>query len=370
MLESRSKSDEEAQYFTYKTGKGPQELNVIDADHGIFESKSKKKHALNPRNLMQKLKNNNNSKDTDPLIISNDDFHLRAEPELADSYWKTSRHTKTEYASDSSISDDESVVMYERKQTSEKPIFVKSSKKRSTVMLLSSKYTKKVQPRKHSGSSGKPYLEMEYEKMKIKASRYQAERDALFIKLKKKEFIQNMRDYEYHCVNGIDRGITTNGLTEMIDYEDNGYSQSKFNDDYRYGNRNNKSQKVQNGKTQLGRYDVFDKLSDVMPPAFIQMFEVYAEYIPSTKTVLEFHKAVLIWIRSMPIINFVYPLLLALGIFIPKNSKRSWSFLSIMVAILDLLILFIYGCGVYKVASIIYRLANTFYRLSSFFGLI
>lgn len=372
----------ETQYYTFQTERQRQKINVIDADHGIFESKSKK-HALSPRKLMQKLKSNSSNKNNNDSVIlrKNEDFDLRAEPELADVYWRHSTRSEMEYDSDSSVSEDDSVIMYEvseSKTRTNTPSFWKSSKKDKTGMVQSLKQSAPTARslKDQATTDRKSHLELEYEKMKIKAIRYQAERDALHIKLKKREMAQKMRDYEYYCVNGINRNIAAEsiGMIEGNTYQPRISEFQEFqrtNESPRYVRVSDRSQKNKIRKREdFRKIDIFDKLSGMLPPAVIQMFEVYGNYIPSTKTVEEFHRAVLIWISSMPLINFVYPLLLALTIFIPKNSKRSWSILSIMVAFLDLVILFVYGCGIYKATCIVYRLISTFYRLGNLFGLV
>lgn len=413
-------SQNDEQYFTYEThNRNNRELHVIDADHGIFESKIRKEHSFSPKNLINKLKNNNNRKKNPNLsfLVESDDFKLRAEPELVDSYnsRNNSRHRNSmrqdsdptpAYSSDNPSESDE----YDRvipeiddpptvnensnsryylsqkaqpgeptskvygKSMSTKKRFVLNGKRTLAASGMIPHLSEDGNPSMNALGQplGKSQLEIEYEKMKIKAARYQAERDALHIKMKKREMAEKMRDYEYYCVNGISHKQLLRKL--KTDEGPVYFQQPQIQEISTFSTTRRKTRSLEGKQNQnqmpFVRVELFDKLADAIPPSFIELVDFYAKYIPSIQSVSQFHKAVLIWISTMPIISLIYPVLLTLGLIIPKKSRRTWSLRSLLVAALDLIILFIYGCGVYKSVCWLYHVFNGFYKMGRFFGVI
>jgi hypothetical protein len=393
----------EAQQHQYYTFNAPnriqRSLHVIDADYGVFESRQKSKNniLLSPKKLMKKLKVSKTNNVERISLSSSDDLNLRPEPELIDSGIYKSRYNNSPYKLDNKFSnydsdydsDDTNSLFSTLSSSSEIesmpqsrgyyksqnriPVLAESSLQKNTSSKVAHKSNSRPKSKLMASKKGIPIesdnvhkcqIEMEYDKMKLRAARYQAERDAIRIKMQKKEVANKLREYEYYCVNGIDHNrldpniVSSNDNKLQIPY----FQRKSLLLDQSW-------KKKSKGKNQLETFktlenDIICKISQLLPTEVLLAIDPYTEYIPSTDTVRMFHKEVYSWINSIPVVSMLGIIIKLLGLLIPKKSARSWSVRAIIVGIVDLLILSLGGWMIYTIFWTVYRFLNTFYLLA------
>lgn len=399
------------------------------------DKQKKKNILLSPKNLIKKLKVSNTI-NNDFTALPNGGLNLRAEPELIDSiiprnktllnstsrnrrsqinskkYYNVDSGSEDEYdddfndnvscrtsssgsltsASSSEIGKRDKFEKYYKSQykipsladsnqlKSSKNSSPKSSKLNKLNILRSSKMDALVVHNTNPDCTRdnddyiiqKSRVELEYEMMKMKVARYQAERDAMKIKMKRKEISNKLRDYEYYCVNGITHKRKLKQLQEgnnsnsnspyyQIEYPQN--TNSPSNSSSKYKSRRQIQQKSQRSST-IADNDFFGKISQLLPDEVLKTLEPYEPFIPTLKQVQKFHNETFSWLKCIPIISILSLLVGILGLFIPKNSTRPWSVRALIVAFLDLAILATAGFSIYLSTLYIYRFFNAFYFMA------
>lgn len=421
---SENFEEEPQQYYTFDTednSAARSGLHVIDADHGVFDSVNTRKrhHLFSPKNVINRFKSNTEQKVQ--LYSDTEDLSLRAEPELIDisqsmtprSRYRNTRAPRMPSIPDSSLqyslsSDDESdrdsislqkdhLVTHAsisksnlQCDVSQKSILnpFKSNKKMSGRQL--EKFTQQTSTPQATDmiTMHKTKVELEYEKMKIKAEKYRAERDAMYAKAKLKALSNNLREYEYFCVNGIERD------TRGRQIEDDGYDSDSQYGGYKKqqqpllypsplqksklkkSNASSRSSNKRLKQSQNQQYDppnmlpnLLSRLSSNMPPELAQAFNYYSEYLPSNGTAREFHNVMLSWVYTLPFLSLLYPILYTLRLAIPKDDD-GWSLRALGVMIIDLFALLLYGWVSYGVLSWLIMFVTTFMKLARLFRII
>lgn len=395
----------EDKYYVFDSpGVKQRSLHVVDADYGVFESQQKRKTtriSLSPKKFMNKFKTSFTQEMV--KLPDSDDFSLRAEPEVVN--LRESRDNNVSpYAQQSvfrksalsqtpkngvdlfpdSGSDTDSVLssvdiepVYSKKYySSQSNSNYRQSKldphqdSSRSVPRYSTKYKEEqrqnsIELRQHDLHRTK--LEMEYEKIKLRAARYQAERDAMRIRLKRKEVAENLREYEYYCVNGITHRKPNNSNAKhpyQIPFlsEESLPAYEKTNVGVRFTKQQHTLPQIPN--------ETFSRISQKMPPALLDFLEAYADYLPTTEVVREFHKGVLAWISSLPLVSLIYPVLLTLGVLIPQNSTRPWSVRALFVGLLDIVVLFTSVWTLVNIVRFVWNFITCIYSVGRFLRVI
>lgn len=367
---SISNGPEKEKYFTFANPEINRSLHVVDADYGVFESNKRKRMGnlrMKTHNLIKKFK----EKEPSNYVVLDDDegdLRLRPEPELVRSHInqprfnnipaRKSKHTPSymlptlDSDSDdyslSSSSDSESVLPSSAKRSSDydisqiKPSLQFSAQKRNLFQRQAELPTMQ-----------KSKVEAQYDALKLKAAKYRAERNMQRAKLENHKMALKLREYEYYCVNGIDHQQVNldSGNDRMLEY-----GRDHLNIDYRQRRKESKKRAPFFRTTASSKHarvqpSFLDQLSRNLPPEAAMFIEYYGDMIPSTTTIREFHSAVLGWVYTVPLLSLVYPLLYISGTFIPRQTKRSWSFRALFVGFLDLCILLVTGWAIYNIFS-------------------
>lgn len=414
-------NENQQQYYTFTNPKLQHSLHVIDADHGVFDSPTHRKKTINFKfrtpKIFKKIKENQNFNDNndnkygknnleDQIILSsfNDNFKLRPEPELVDSHIniysnndKRNRNNNEKFIPTNTIysnkeyrhsiplldDSDESDYSYNSFDTDyEPPNDEYSTFKKSNIIsnnkIETDNYFKKSKNIHKSAINynHKSKIEQEYEKIKLKAARYQAERDMLKIKLQHKQMATKLRDYEYYCINGINHGELLNDNINNENFNKSYITQQQLLQQrqllklHKNSRLINKSKKSSSSNNSIGETNFFDKLSTNLPPEISSFLERYSDHIPSVQTIREFHNSVLSWILTIPFLSLLYPVLCFLGVLIPKKTKRNWSFRALIIGFLDLSILLITGWIVYNFLRFLVGFLSSFVKVAKFLGIL
>lgn len=389
---SVSSGPEEEKYFTYANPEINRSLHVVDADYGVFESNQRKRMGnfrLKTHNFIKRFK----EKEPSNYVVlddDEDDLRLRPEPELVRSHinqvrfnnipTRKSKHifpymlptldSDSDDYSSSSSSDSESVLLpstkrsstYDRSQTGPSLQF-EAAQKRDIF-----------QQKAELPSVQKSKVEAQYDALKLKAAKYKAERNMQRTKLENHKMALKLREYEYYCVNGIDHQ-----QLELDSGNDTGrkleYGRGYLNTEYRQRRKESKKKApffrtTASSKSSRLQPNFLDQLSRNLPPEAAMFIEYYGDLIPSTGTIREFHKAVLGWVYTVPLLSLVYPVLYILGTFIPRHSKRSWSVRALFVGFLDLCILLVTGWAIYNIFNYSFFVVSKLFQVVRFLRII
>ncbi|GAV30067.1 hypothetical protein PMKS-003573 [Pichia membranifaciens] len=337
---SVSSGPEEEKYFTYANPEINRSLHVVDADYGVFESNQRKRMGnfrLKTHNFIKRFK----EKEPSNYVVlddDEDDLRLRPEPELVRS------------------------STYDRSQTGPSLQF-EAAQKRDVF-----------QQKAELPSVQKSKVEAQYDALKLKAAKYKAERNMQRTKLENHKMALKLREYEYYCVNGIDHQ-----QLELDSGNDTGrkleYGRGYLNTEYRQRRKESKKKApffrtTASSKSSRLQPNFLDQLSRNLPPEAAMFIEYYGDLIPSTGTIREFHKAVLGWVYTVPLLSLVYPVLYILGTFIPRHSKRSWSVRALFVGFLDLCILLVTGWAIYNIFNYSFFVVSKLFQVVRFLRII
>lgn len=439
MSDSHTSNENDDKYFTFANPTVQHSLHVVDADYGAFESQLPRGRTNNLKlrtpKFLKRFKDKSLFDEREKVILDNeDDLKLRAEPEIANiNYISDKRSIKSKFvpipnltpeSEDDDLSDNDVLSIstsgsssnnindakiyqplpilenqkYDRSQNEKKNSNLKnesspsssssSSFKKENKSLNSYKKFKKnsnnsitpsLQSKLQIDENYKSKIELEYEKLKFKAARYQTERDMLKVKIQHQKMAFKLREYEYFCVNGIDHksiendsNLNTTYKSNIENYQtgNNVFLQSQSQSQQRQkGLKNTNNQTSKSRNSNMMETNFFDKLSTNMPPEVVEYFQYYADYVPSIKTIREFHQAVLEWVYTIPFLSIIYPILKLLGIIIPKNSKRTWSFRALLVGFLDSIILLLTGWIVYNFIKFTVTFIISFLKVARLLGI-
>lgn len=388
----------EEQYYRFRTSVKPHSLHVVDADHGVFESKNQPRRRKFKLGTSRFLKKFTTPRSLESITLENSsELNLRPEPELV-SILSSRRNNFNEppinvvdNSDVSSFSDngffDEDIERISINQSGMSNSYQKSNSKydrsQNSKSLLSqfqefkndnspTEYINLTNMNGGSLDTGyKSKLELEYEEMKSKAARYKMERDMMRLKNENAKTAQKLREYEYYCINGINRNnIGTDNFMAKDSLPRQVYAVSQLPITKRRRLQTKTSKTIPHLPSSGINDDFFNRLSKNLPDEIVSTLNYYGDYIPSTNTIREFHKAVLIWVSSIPFISIIYPILYLVGQAIPKHSNRSWSIRALTVGILDMIVLIISGWSVYQCLSWTMLIIARIIQISRFFKII
>lgn len=365
---------QEEKYYTFRTpGETRHKLHVVDPDYGLFDRNAHKTgFGFNTKKFMRKIRGR---KSTEDFQISNE-FQLRAEPEIYDSgIQELSVSPERLFPdlpidSESSESDTESIAECESVfsgQAISNSLIGSKSRSISRNSGMSQKKTALTfsdilcRPKKTSPIQYKTKIEMEYEKLKIKAARHKAEKEALKCKLLRKEMASKMRDYEYYCINRIEH---------RHQHQPHNRKQGRpvIQDSLPIAPSCYFPNKTLKGSRGSIRHPL-SQLCDKLPSDISEALRYSASMTPTTRAVEDFHRYVEIWVSGLPLVNVIWPVLHLIGAFIPRGDPNSRSLVSLVVAFIDLLILYMTGLATYYFTYYAYKAITSLLYIGKLFHL-